>query len=132
MKIRPEAYFDLVPWEVLANINHSFELSEKKQNYLRYIGGLLYVEVSAPASFKNYKKAGERIGLSQAGTGYWSVHIEEDIRHGQLMLSEVAIPLANQYKNKAWQIVLGYDQQKFISIRATKSIVASIRKLESC
>ena len=56
MDIRPEAYFDLVPWEVLTNINHSFLLSERKQNYLRYIGGLLYIEVSAPLAFQNYNR----------------------------------------------------------------------------
>jgi len=130
METDPEAYFPLVPWEVLANINHSFLLSEKKKNYLRYVGGLLYVEVSAPSSFKNYQKAGERIGLSDAGTGYWSTHIKEDIRHGEWMLNKVAFPLKSNYPEHAWQIVLGYDQQKFISTRAIKSIVESIRELD--
>ena len=40
MKTQPEAYFAITPWEVLANINHSFNLCERKQNYLRYAGGL--------------------------------------------------------------------------------------------
>jgi hypothetical protein len=130
METDPEVYFPLVPWEVLANINHSFLLSEKKKNYLRYVGGLLYIEVSAPSSFKNYQKAGERIGLSDAGTGYWSTHIKEDIRHGEWMLNKVAFPLESKYPEHAWQIVLGYDQQKFISTRAIKSIVESIRELD--
>ena len=130
MKTRPEAYFNLVPWEVLANINHSFLLSERKQNYLRYVGGLLYIEVSAPSSFRNYQKAGKRIGLSKAGTSYWDIHIKEDIRHGEWMLNEVAFPLVNKYAGQAWQVVLGYDQQKFISTRAIKSIVESIRELD--
>ena len=129
METDPETYFALVPWEVLANINHSFLLSERKMNYLRYVGGLLYVEVSAPSSFQNYQKAGERIGLSDAGTGYWSTHIKEDIRHGEWMLNKVAFPLASKYLDQAWQVVLGYDQQKFISTRAIKSIVESIREL---
>ena len=129
METAPEAYLKLVPWEVLANINHSFLLSERKQNYLRYIGGLLYIETSAPSSFQNYQKAGKRLGLSEAGTGYWDIHIKEDIRHGEWMLHEVAFPLASKYSEQAWQVVLGYDQQKFISTRATKSIVKSIREL---
>ena len=58
---KPEAYFDLVPWEVLSNINHSFMLSEQKQKFLRYVGGLLYIEVSVPGSFINNKLAGERL-----------------------------------------------------------------------
>ena len=99
-------------------------------NYLRYVGGLLYVEVSAPSSFQNYQKAGERIGLSDAGTGYWSTHIKEDIRHGEWMLNKVAFPLASKYPDQAWQVVLGYDQQKFISTRAIESIVESIRELD--
>jgi len=130
METDPETYFALVPWEVLANINHSFLLSERKMNYLRYVGGLLYVEVSAPSSFQNYQKAGERIGLSDAGTGYWSTHIKEDIRHGEWMLNKVAFPLASKYPDQAWQVVLGYDQQKFISTRAIESIVESIRELD--
>jgi len=129
MDTYPEAYLNLVPWEVLANINHSFLLSERKQNYLRYIGGLLYIETSAPSSFQNYQKAGKRLGLSEAGTGYWDIHIKEDIRHGEWMLHEVAFPLANKYIEQAWQVVLGYDQQRFISSRAIKSIVKSIREL---
>jgi hypothetical protein len=129
METRPEAYFNLVPWEVLANINNSFLLSERKQNYLQYIGGLLYIEVSAPSSFHNYQKAGKRLGLNKAGTGYWDIHIQEDIRHGEWMLHEVAFPLANKFSDQAWQIVLGYDQQKFISTRAIKSIIKSIREL---
>ena len=131
MDIRPEAYFDLVPWEVLANINHSFLLSERKQNYLRYIGGLLYIEVSAPSAFQNYKDAGERLGLGEEGTSYWDIHIKEDIRHGQWMLQDVALPLLKQYEDQAWQILLGYNQQKFISVRAVKAIVESIRELEN-
>ena len=130
METDPETYFALVPWEVLANINHSFLLSERKMNYLRYVGGLLYVEVSAPSSFQNYQKAGERIGLSDAGTSYWSTHIKEDIRHGEWMLNKVAFPLARKYPDQAWQVVLGYDQQKFISTRAIESIVKSIRELD--
>ena len=96
---------------------------------MRYIGGLLYIEVSAPSSFQNYQKAGQRLGLTEAGTGYWTIHIKEDIRHGEWMLQEVAFPLARKYSDQAWQVVLGYDQQKFISTRATKSIVKSILKL---
>ena len=50
----PEAYLDIVPWEVLANINHSFLLSEQKRKFLRYVVGLLFIEVSVPASFQNW------------------------------------------------------------------------------
>src|SRR5688572_7610220 len=32
----PEAHLDVVPWEVLAAINHSFLVSERKRFYLRY------------------------------------------------------------------------------------------------
>ena len=131
MNIRPEAYFGLVPWEVLTNINHSFLLSERKQNYLRYIGGLLYIEVSAPLAFQNYTDAGKRLGVGEEGTSYWDIHIKEDIRHGQLMLQSVALPLLKQYEDQGWQILMGYDQQKFISSRALKAIFVSIRELEN-
>jgi len=129
MDTKPEAYLDLVPWEVLANINHSFLLSEYKQHYLRYVGGLLYVEVSAPLAFQSYKDAGKRLGLGEECTSYWDLHIKEDIRHGQWMLQDVALPLLKQYEDQAWQLLLGYNQQKFISARALKAIIESIREL---
>jgi hypothetical protein len=128
---RPEAYFDLVPWEVLANINHSFMVSEQKRKYLRYVGGLLYIEVSVPAYFTNIKLAGERLGLSPEAISYWDIHIKEDIRHGQWMLDDVAFPLVEKYEEDAWEIVLGYDQQKYLSARASSSVVDSIQNCEN-
>ena len=128
---RPEAYLDIVPWEVLANINYSFMLSEQKRKFLRYVGGLMFIEISVPASFKNNKLAGERLGLSDEAISYWTIHIEEDIRHGQWMLNDVALPLVEKYPEDAWELVMGYDQQKFLSARARDSIVASIQKYEN-
>ncbi|MDH3257685.1 MAG: iron-containing redox enzyme family protein, partial [Nitrospinota bacterium] len=131
MKTNPEAYFDWAPWEVLANINHSFFLCERKRNFLRYIGSLLYFEVSVPAAFKNYQLAGERLGLSPEAIDYWKVHIKEDERHGQWMLQDVALPLVDRYPELAGEIVWGYDQQRFISARASQAIARSARKAEN-
>lgn len=131
MDTRPEAHFDLAPWEVLANINQSFFLCERKRNYLRYIGSLLFFEVSVPAAFENYKLAGERLGLSPEAANYWELHIMEDQRHGRWMVDEVALPLVDRYPNLAWEIVWGYDQQRFISARASQAIARSVREAEN-
>lgn len=130
MKTQPEAYFDLAPWEVLANINQSFFLSERKRNFLRYIGSLLYFEISVPAAFKNYQLAGERLELSAEAIDYWIIHIKEDLRHGQWMLNDVALPMVERYPDLAHEIVLGYDQQRFISARASQAIIRSVRSVQ--
>ena len=131
MESQPETYFDIVPWEVIANTNHSFVLCERKRNFLRYIGALLYTEISAPAAFNNYLQAGIRLGLSATSTSYWALHIKEDERHGQWMLDDVAFPLADQYGDSAWEIVWGYDQQKLISSRASHRVVQSLRATDN-
>ena len=131
MDTQPEAYFDLAPWEVLANINHSFFLCERKRNFLRYIGSLLFFEVSVPAAFENYRLAGERLGLGPEATDYWELHIKEDLRHGRWMIDDVALPLVDRYPDLAWEIVRGYDQQRFISTRAGKAIARSVREAEN-
>ena len=131
MDTQPEAYFDLAPWEVLANINHSFFLCERKRNFLRYIGSLLYFEVSVPAAFENYKLAGERLGLGPDATQYWELHIKEDLRHGRWMFDDVALPLVDRYPDLACEIVLGYDQQRLISARASQAIIQSVREAEN-
>ncbi len=123
----PEYYFEEVPWEVLATINHSFLVSERKVFYLRYIGGLLYTETSVPAAFDNYRLAAERLGMSEKARGYWNLHIKEDERHGRWMLNDIALPLAEMYPKQASEIVLGYDQQKFMSDRAGKAIAGRVR-----
>jgi len=130
MDTAPEAYFDLVPWEVLAAINHSFLLSERKRYFLRYIGGLLYTEVSVPAAFSNYRAAASRLGLPPAAMGYWDLHIKEDERHGRWMLHDIALPLADRYEADSWELLLGYDQQKLLSERAGASIARSAREAE--
>jgi hypothetical protein len=127
---RPEAFFDVVPWEVLATINHSFLLSERKRFFLRYVGGLLYTEISVPAAFENYRLAAERLGLSENARGYWDLHIREDERHGRWMLNDVALPLARMYPRNASELVLGYDQQKFMSDRAGKAIADAVKQAD--
>lgn len=114
----PEAHFDVVPWEVLAGINHSFLLSDRRRLFLRYVGGLLYTETSVPSAFRCYLAAAERLGLPPEATTYWTLHIKEDARHGPWMLDDVALPLAARYPDDAWELVLGYDQQRAMSARA--------------
>ncbi|MBW4633929.1 MAG: iron-containing redox enzyme family protein [Iphinoe sp. HA4291-MV1] len=130
MNTEPEGYFDLVPWELLACSNHSYLISECKRYFLRYNGGLTYFEISVPATFRNYVAAAQRLGLSNAAMSYWEVHIREDERHGCWMLDDVALPLAQMYPNDAWELVLGYDQEKLMGDRAALAVVRSIREAE--
>lgn len=130
LNTEPEGYFDIVPWEVLASINHNFLLTECKRYFLRYNGGLAYFEVVGPAIYKNYLAAAQRLGLSEAAMGYWELHIREDERHGRWMIDDVALPLVDMYPSDAWQIVLGYDQEKFMGDRAGDAVVRSIRQAE--
>ncbi len=121
LDVAPEAYFDAVPWEVLATINHSFLLSDRRRHFLRYVGGLLYTEISVPAAFRCFVAASERLGLSTETRTYWQHHIDEDAHHGAWMLDSVAIPLVSRYPADAWEIVLGYDQQRRMSSRASEA-----------
>jgi hypothetical protein len=127
LNTEPEAYFDLVPWQVIACLNHNFLLTERKRHFLRYNGGLTYFEVAGPATYSNYLAAAQRLGLSEAAMGYWELHIREDERHGRWMLDDVALPLAERYPNEAWELVLGYDQEKLMSDRAGAAVVQFIR-----
>ena len=131
LSTEPEAYFDLVPWELLANINHNFLLTECKQHYLRYNGGLAYFEVAGPWIYRNYMLAAQRLNLSETAMGYWELHIREDERHGRWMIDDVAIPLADRYPNDAWQIILGYDQEKYMGDRAGDAIIHSVKEADT-
>jgi hypothetical protein len=130
MSTVPEHYFDRVPWEVLAAINHSFLLSERKRHYLRYIGGLLYTEISVPAAFTAYHVAAQRLGFSEAAMAYWDLHIREDERHGRWMLNDIALPLAARYPQHAWELILGYEQQRALGDRAGASVAAAAREAD--
>ena len=123
----PEAYFDIVPWEVLAGINHNFLLTECKRHFLRYNGGLAYFEVAGPSAYRNYLAAAQRLELSSEAMGYWDLHIREDERHGRWMMDDVTLPLVDRYPQDAWEIVLGYDQEKYLGDRASAAVVQSIR-----
>jgi hypothetical protein len=127
MQTEPEAYLDVVPWEVLATVNHSFLLSERKRYFLRYIGGLFFIELTVPASFSSYRIAAERLGLSDAAMTYWKLHIKVDELHGQWMLNDATLPLVDQYPNEAWEMLWGYDQQKLMSDRAGAAVAKAAR-----
>ena len=130
MQTEPEAYLDLVPWELLAVLNHSFLLTECKRYFLRYIGGLLYGELSVPAAFRNYQAAGERLGLSQEAMAYWNLHIKVDELHGRWMLNDAALPLVEKYPANAWEMLFGYDQQRLMGDRAGAAVARSVREAE--
>lgn len=130
MRKEPEAYFNEVPWEVLAGINQSFLLSERKFYYLRYIGGLLYTEISVPSSYCHYSAAAKRLNFSEAAFGYWDLHVKEDKRHGPWMLNDVALPLILRYPSDAWELILGYQQQRLISQRAGEAIARASHKAD--
>ena len=130
LKTEPEAYFDLAPWELLASINHNFLLTERKRHFLRYNGGLTYFEIVGPSIYRDYMTAAERLGLSDTAMGYWELHIREDERHGQWMLEQVALPLVEMYPNDAWELVFGYDQEKWIGDRAGAAIIKAIKAAE--
>lgn len=128
LSTQPEAYFDLVPWQALATTNHNFLLTECKRHFLRYNGGLAYFEVAGPAAYRNYLAAAQRLQLSKDSSGYWDLHIKEDERHGRWMIENVTLPLVDMYPNEAWQMLLGYDQEKLMGDRAGASIVQAIRQ----
>ena len=131
LNTQPEAYFDLVPWQILACSNHNFLLTECKRHFLRYNGGLAYFEVAGPSAYRNYLTAAQRLGLSDDAMGYWELHIREDERHGRWMIENVTLPLVDMYPNEAWQLVLGYDQEKLMGERASAAVVALIRQWEA-
>jgi hypothetical protein len=130
LSTQPEAYFDLVPWEVLASINHNFLLTECKRHFLRYNGGLAYFEVAGPAAYRTYLAAAQRLQLSDAAMGYWDLHVKEDERHGRWMVQNVTLPLSEMYSAEAWQMILGYDQEKYMGDRASEAVVRVIRQGE--
>jgi Iron-containing redox enzyme len=131
LNTEPEGYFDLVPWEVLACANHNFLTTERKRYYLRYSGALTYFEVAGPSAYRTYLIAAQRLNLSDAAMGYWELHIREDERHGQWMLDDVALPLVDLYPNSAWELLLGYDQEKLMGDRAAVAVVKSIQQAEN-
>ncbi|HTL89028.1 MAG TPA: iron-containing redox enzyme family protein [Leptolyngbya sp.] len=128
LSIQPEIYFDLVPWQALATTNHNFLLTECKRHFLRYNGGLAYFEVAGPSAYRNYLTAAQRLELSDSAMGYWDLHIKEDERHGRWMIENVTLPLVDMYPQQAWQLLLGYDQEKRMGDRAGAAIVAMIRQ----
>jgi hypothetical protein len=130
LNTEPEAYFDIVPWELLACINHNFLLTECKRHFLRYNGGLTYFEIVGPSIYKDYMTAAERLKLSNDAMGYWKLHIREDERHGQWMLHQAALPLVDKYPECAWEILLGYDQEKWMSDRAGAAIIQAVKQAE--
>ncbi|HZG38096.1 MAG TPA: iron-containing redox enzyme family protein [Nodosilinea sp.] len=128
LNTQAEGYFDLAPWQLLAGINHNFLLTECKRHFLRYNGGLSYFEIVGPSIYTDYLMAAQRLNLSEESSGYWALHIREDERHGLWMLQDVALPLAEQYADDAWEILLGYAQEKYIGERAGDAVIQCIKQ----
>jgi hypothetical protein len=46
------------------------------------------------------------------------------------MLQEVALPLAEKYPEDAWELVLGYDQEKWMGDRAGAAMIRAVKQAE--
>ena len=68
--------------------------------------------------------------MSDKARGYWDLHIKEDERHGRWMLNDVALPLALMYADNAFELVLGYDQQRFMSGRAARATAELVKQAD--
>ncbi len=53
------------------------------------------VQVNGPSVYRSYLAAAQNLGLSDAASGYWELHIKEDERHGRQMVDDVALPLVD-------------------------------------
>jgi hypothetical protein len=47
------------------------------------------------------------------------------------MLHQAALPLAAQYPEQAWELVLGYDQDKSMGDRAGAAVMQAVRAVEA-
>ena len=47
------------------------------------------------------------------------------------MLTDIALPLADIYPQQAWELVLGYDQERLVGDRAAASVMSLIQKFSS-
>ena len=52
-------------------------------------------QVNGPSVYRSYLAAARNLGLSDAASGYWELHIREDERHGRQMVEDVALPLVD-------------------------------------
>ncbi len=128
LRVEPEAYLDTAPWEVLVSINHAFFLAEGKRHYLRFCGAFTYTEVSTPASYDGFAKAARRLGLSDGHGDYWALHVREDERHGAWMVEQVALPLMQQFPHRKREVLMGYEQQRFVERLAGASVLNACRE----
>jgi hypothetical protein len=131
LRTETEWYFDLVPWQSLASMNHNFLLTERRRHYLRYAGGLTQFEVAGPSTYRTYLAAARRLGLSDGSSGYWDLHITEDERHGRQMVEDVALPLVDRYQTDAWEVLLGYEQETFMGVRAGAALVEDLKAVDA-
>lgn len=129
LSAEPEAYFDSVPWEVLAAINQAFYLAENKRFFVRFCGAFTYTEVSTPISFRGYAAAARRLGLSNGRDDYWTLHIREDERHGQWMVDEVARPMLERFPRWSSDLLLGYAQQRLIEADAAAATLRACQNV---
>lgn len=132
LNVQPEAYLDIVPWQLLASTNFNFMLTNRRRTYLQYMGGLTYFEISGPAAYREYAAAARRIGLSASAYEYWELHMREDgERHGPWMLNDIALKLADMYPDQAWEVLMGYVQEQQMGARAGDAILKRIEAADN-
>ncbi|CAL8470994.1 g10536 [Coccomyxa elongata] len=87
--------------------------------------------VNGPSVYRSYLAAAQNLGLSDAASGYWELHIKEDERHGRQMVDDVALPLVDMYPQDAWEVLLGYVQERMMGERAGAALIEDIKVVDA-
>jgi hypothetical protein len=130
MQLEPKIYFEIVPWEVLAAIEQNCLLMATPDYFLRYMGSLLYIEIATPNIHSSYQAAAERLNLPTPVKGYWELQSQPRVQLVHQILEDMARLAETEPADDVWQILWGYDQQKFMNTRAFAATARSVRAAE--
>lgn len=89
-----EDFADRAQWQDLAGYNLFLYLGLTRRNYHQFIGCLAATELLDPGHYTKLVQGCRRLGLDQqTDLGYYTEHIEVDIKHGDGWIANVMLPL---------------------------------------
>ena len=97
-----------LPWQGLSGYNLSLNLALHRKHHFRLIGNMSITEQIDPPNYEKLLRGCERVGLADASKlAYYSMHIEQEVAHGQGWTDHVLLPALVRDGDAGRQMLIG-------------------------
>jgi hypothetical protein len=120
-----DAYLDQLPGATLATVNLASMFGLHRRWRAALVGHLAVFEMTSVGPMERYSRALARLGIGPEGRRFYDVHVEADVRHGEIALERMVAGLIEAEPYLGADLLFGAAAVLLVERRFTRHLLNS-------